>query len=86
MLRRHAALNTLNVFAKQCAQDLSVAELKRGLLEGDEKILNKLLYFAAPIPETRQAYKMQRHIRRTSNLAGHIQVKKRFLVYYYISP
>ena len=61
MLRRHAALNTLNVFAKQCAQDLSVAELKRGLLEGDEKILNKLLYFAAPIPAIKQNLSYKTH-------------------------
>ena len=54
MLRRHAALNTENVFAKRCAQDLSGAELKRALLEGDEKVLSKLFYFTAPIPATRQ--------------------------------
>ena len=44
MLRRYSALNTGNVFAKQCAQDLSVAELKRALLVGDKKVLNKLIY------------------------------------------
>ena len=54
MLRRHAALNTFNVFAKWRAQDLFVAELKRAHLEGNEKVLNKLLYFAAPIPATRK--------------------------------
>ena len=42
------------MFDKQCAQELSVAEMKRALLEGDEKVLNKLLYFTAPIPATRQ--------------------------------
>ena len=51
MLQRHAALTIINVFAKRCAQDLSVAELKRTLLERDEKVLNKLLYFTAPIPD-----------------------------------
>ena len=50
MLHRDAALNTGYVFAKRFAQDLSVAEL----LERDEKVLNKLLYFAAPISATRQ--------------------------------
>ena len=54
MLRRHSALNTGNVFAKLYVQDLTVTELKRGLLEEDEKVLNKLLYFAYPIPATRQ--------------------------------
>ena len=61
MLRRHAALNTLNVFAKRCAQDRSVTELKRVLLEGEEKVLNKLLYFAAPIPATRQNLRYKTH-------------------------
>ena len=61
MLRRHAALNTGNVFAKRCVQDLSVAELKKALLEGDEKVLNKLLYFEAPIPATRQSLRYKTH-------------------------
>ena len=61
MLLRHAALNTGNVFAKRCAQYLSVAELKRTLLEGDEKVLNKLFYFAAPIPATRQNLRYKTH-------------------------
>ena len=61
MLRRHSALNTGYVFAKRYAQDLSVAELKRALLEGDEKVLNKLLYFASPIPATRQNLRYKTH-------------------------
>ena len=61
MLRRFAALNTVNVFAKRCTQDLSVAELKRALLEGYEKVLNKLLYFVAPIPATRQSLRYKTH-------------------------
>ena len=61
MLRRHAALNTGNVFAKRCAQDLSVAELKRAFLEWDEKVLNKLLYFAAPISAPRQNLRYKTH-------------------------
>ena len=61
MLRRHAALNTGNVFAKLCAQDLSVAELKRVPIERDEKVLNKLLYFAASIPATRQNLRCKTH-------------------------
>ena len=61
MLRRHPALNTVNVFSKRYVQDLSVTELKRVLLEGDEKVLNKLLYFAAPIPATRQNLRYKTH-------------------------
>ena len=54
MLWSYTALNTVNVFARRCAPNLSVAELKRVLLEEEKKVLNKLLYFAAPIPATRQ--------------------------------
>ena len=61
MLRRHAALNTVNAFAKRCAQDLSMTEQKRALLEGDEKVLNKLLYFVASIPATRQNLRYKTH-------------------------
>ena len=61
MLRRDAALNTINVFAKQCAQDLSVAELIRILLDGNEKVINKLLYFVASIPATRQNLRYKTH-------------------------
>ena len=61
MLRRHAALNTINVFAKRCAQDLSVAELKKAILQRDEKVLNKLLYFADTIPATRQNLRYKTH-------------------------
>ena len=49
------------MFVKRCAQDLSVAELKRALLEGYEKVLNKLFYFAAPIPATRQNLRYKTH-------------------------
>merc|ERR1719264_613167 len=54
MLRRHSAITRGNVFAKQCAQGLSVAELKEALKNKDDRVLRKLLYFAAPIPATRQ--------------------------------
>ena len=37
------------------------AELKSSLLEGDEKVLNKLLYFAASIPATRHDLKYKTH-------------------------
>ena len=61
MLRRYSALNTGYVFAKLYAQDLSVAELKRIFLEGDEKVLNKLLYFASLIPATRPNLRYKAH-------------------------
>ena len=42
------------LLAKRCVRDLSVAELKRALLEENEYVLNKLLNFPAPIPARRQ--------------------------------
>ena len=36
MMRRHVALNTVNVFFKRCTQDLALVELKRALLGGRE--------------------------------------------------
>ena len=51
MLRRHSALTRGNVFAKRCAADLSMAEMRQAIQEGNSRLLNKLLYFAAPILE-----------------------------------
>ncbi|KAL8617749.1 hypothetical protein ACOMHN_054745 [Nucella lapillus] len=53
ILRRHEALTRGNVFAKRCANGLSMAELKQHMEEGNEKLLNKLMYFSAPIPGTK---------------------------------
>ena len=61
MLRRHVALNTTDMFAKRCAQDLSAAKLKRALLEGDERVLSKLRYFAASILTARQNLRYKTH-------------------------
>ncbi|KAL8585500.1 hypothetical protein ACOMHN_064248 [Nucella lapillus] len=54
ILRRHEALTRGNVFAKRCADGLTMAELKQHMEEGNEKLLNKLMYFSAPIPGTKQ--------------------------------
>ncbi|KAL8571782.1 hypothetical protein ACOMHN_058146 [Nucella lapillus] len=54
ILRRHEALTRGNVFAKRCADGLTMAELKQHMEEGNEKLLNKLMYFFAPIPGTKQ--------------------------------
>ena len=61
MLRRHSALNIGYVFAKLCTQDLFVAKLKRNLLERDEKVLNKLLYYVYPIQATRLNLRYKTH-------------------------
>lgn len=54
MLRRHEALTLGNVFAKYCTDNLSMSELKKAVDTGNEKVIRKLLYFAAPITGTRQ--------------------------------
>jgi hypothetical protein len=54
MLLRHEALTRGNVFAKYCNDNMSMAELKAAVESGSEKVMKKLLYFAAPIPGTRQ--------------------------------
>ena len=38
-----------------------MTELIRALFEGDEKVLNKLLYFAVPVPATRQNLRYKAH-------------------------
>ncbi|KAL8583186.1 hypothetical protein ACOMHN_053699 [Nucella lapillus] len=54
ILRRHEALTRGNVFAKRCADGLTMAELKQHMEEGNEKLLNNLMYFSSPIPGTKQ--------------------------------
>jgi hypothetical protein len=54
MLRRHEALTRGNVFSKHCAEALTISELKAAVEAGNDKVIKKLLYFAAPIPGTRQ--------------------------------
>jgi hypothetical protein len=54
ILRRHQALTRGNVFAKHCAENLTMVELKKAVKEGNEQVINKLLHFASPIPATRQ--------------------------------
>ena len=52
--RRHEALTRGNVFAKHCAAQLTMAQLKEAVRTNNFRVINKLLYFAAPIPGTRQ--------------------------------
>ncbi|XP_070182372.1 uncharacterized protein [Littorina saxatilis] len=59
ILRRHEALTRGNVFAKRCADGLSMADLKKHFEEGNEKLLNKLLYFSSPIAGTKQYLRFQ---------------------------
>ena len=54
IIRRHMALTLGNVFTKQSASDVSLSELKQAISENNDRIIKKLLYFAAPIPGTRQ--------------------------------
>jgi hypothetical protein len=64
MLRRHEALTRGNMFAKHCAEALTISELKAMMEAGNDKVIKKLLYFAAPIPGTRQylRYKMDQAV------------------------
>lgn len=49
MLRRHEALTIGRVYAKYCAEDITVPMLKDALSKGDYSLLNKLYHFGAPI-------------------------------------
>ena len=57
MLRRHEALTRGNVFARHCTANLTMEEMKRAVDTNDFRVINKLLYFAAPIPGTRQYFR-----------------------------
>ena len=54
MLRRHQGLTLGNVFARRCADGLPLTELQKLISEGNNKLLNKLLYFGSLIPGTSQ--------------------------------
>ena len=54
MVRRHEALTRGNVFARRCAEDLPLNELKKAVEEGDDRVIKKLMHFGAPIKGTRQ--------------------------------
>ena len=54
---RHKALSTGNVFAKNAVRDITVAQLKELVGQGDEKIFSHLLYFSKGISGTRQYWK-----------------------------
>ena len=53
------ALTLGNVFTKHSASDISLSELKQAIINNDDRIIKKLLYFAAPIPGTRQDLRYQ---------------------------
>lgn len=57
MLRRHEALTRGNVFARHCAANLTMEEMRHAVDTNDFRVINKLLYFAAPIPGTRQYFR-----------------------------
>jgi len=57
MLRRHEALTRGNVFARHCTANLTMEEMKNAVETNDYRVINKLLYFAAPIPGTRQSFR-----------------------------
>ena len=59
MLRRHEALTRGNVFAKHCTANLTMAEMKQAVETNDFRVIQKLLYFAAPITGTRQYFRFK---------------------------
>ena len=59
MIRRHEAIDRGNIFAKRCADGLTVQELKQALENGDNKVLRKLMYFASPMQGTAQHMRFQ---------------------------
>ena len=56
---REKALTTGNVFAKNNARDISMAQLKERLANNDEAVVRSLLHFSRSIPGTRQFWKWQ---------------------------
>ena len=59
MLPRRTALTLGNVFAKRSAEGLTVEALKFALQSDNDRIINKLLYFASPMPGTRQSLRFK---------------------------
>ena len=56
---RNKALTTGNVFAKNNARDISMAQLKQRLANNDEAVIRSLLSFGKSIPGSRQFWKWQ---------------------------
>ena len=59
VLRRHMCITRGNVFAKHCAKDLTLSDLKRAMEDGDDRVFRKLLHFSSPIPATAQYMRHQ---------------------------
>ena len=59
ILRRHMCLTRGNVFARHCAKDLTLGQLKEAMQNGDEQVFRKLLHFSSPIPATMQYMRHQ---------------------------
>ena len=61
-IHRHKAITLGNVYAKRVLEDLNIAELKKRVEAGDEKVLRDLMYSAAGIPGSRQYFLKQRSL------------------------
>ena len=57
--RRRLALARGKVFAHNCAQDLTLTQLKTAMEDGDNRVFKKILHFASPIPGTAQYWRFQ---------------------------
>ena len=62
LLRRQMCLMRGKVFAKHCAKDLTVDQLKKAMENGDSSVFNKLMHFSAPIPGTMQYMRHQMNL------------------------
>ena len=58
MLRRHEAISRSNVFAKKMCENMTLQDLKAAVNDGNDSVIKKLLFFAAPIQGTTQYFKV----------------------------
>ena len=54
LLRRQMCLARGSVFARHCAKDLTLDQLKTAVQDGDDRVFRKLMHFGAAIPGTMQ--------------------------------
>ena len=59
LLRRQMCLARGSVFARHCAKDLTLDQLKKAMEDGDDRVFRKLLHFSSPIPGTMQYMRHQ---------------------------
>ena len=82
MLRRHAAITRGNVFAKNCAENLTVGELKEALESGNERVIRKLAHFGAPVGDSIDIKMCPKNRSRMQNLIRllclHYSIQKMF--------